>query len=316
MVRSSRLYRGLRVGRSTPSIGLCALAAVIGIAVAPKLATGAGLAAIASNGAALALVAVGVAVVLAGGGIDLSVGAIVEMAAGVGLVATHHVGGGVTTEVVVTLGIAVGAGAVNGFLVAWLGLPALLATLATSYVFLSVGLELTGGLPVAGMAPDLRALGVAVGPIPVSLIVVAAVGVVAAIIFKYSSIGRRVLFIGANRTAAALDGENVRMVEFGTYVISGLLCGIAALVLTAQLTSFFPSETGDIVLLALVVAVFGGTNLFGGQVGVAGAVAGAGVLAILEVTLALHYVDPYIVTIVQGLVLVGAVSLATREPAT
>lgn len=299
--------------RWLPGVGLALAGVIIALVLAPRVFSLGGINAVSSSLAVVGIVALAVVVVLGVGGLDLSVAGIVEMSAAAGLVALHTFGGGTATQVLVTLGVAAAAGVVNGVLVAFLRLSSLLATLATSFVFIAVGLALTGGSPIGAVSEGVEWFRSATVGIPNALITLLALTVIVSVVTAKTTAYRRVLLSGANRTAAVLDGARVRLAEFFVYVAGALICGVAALVVTGQLGAFTSGQSGDLVLLALGVGLLGGTKLFGGYVSPVGAVAGAFLLALLTVVMSLRYVEPSIQQIVQGVVLLVAVCLAARE---
>lgn len=299
--------------RWLPGVGLAIAGIMIALVITPRVFSFGGINAIGSSLAVVGIVALAVVVVLGVGGLDLSVAGIVEMSAAAGLVALHTFGGGTATQVLVTLSVAAAAGAVNGVLVAFLRLSSLLATLATSFVFTAIGLALTGGSPIGDVSEGVGWFRAATLGVPNALITLVVLTVIVSVVTAKTTAYRRVLLSGANRTAAVLDGARVRLAEFVVFVAGGLICGVAAIVVTGQLGAFTSGQSGDLLLLALGVSLLGGTKLFGGYVSPAGAVAGAFLLALLTVVMSLRYVEPSIQQVVQGVVLLVAVCLAARE---
>lgn len=299
--------------RSAPSVLLAVLAIVIAFFIAPRVFSFGGINAVSSSLAIVGIVGIAVVVVLGVGGLDLSVAGIVEMSAAAGLVAMHGVGGGTAIQVAVTMAAAGVAGAINGFLVAILRLSSLLATLATSFIFTAVGLQLTGGSPIGDVSSGVQWFGDESLGVPNALLTLLVLVAVMSVAASRTSWYRRALLIGANQRAGVLDGARVRLVEFSLYVVSGLVCGLAALVVTGQLGAFTSGQSGDLLLLALGVALLGGTKLFGGYVSPVGALAGAVLLALITVVLSLRYVEPSLQQVVQGAVLLVAVCLSARD---
>lgn len=301
-------------GASAPAVLVLAAACVAAAIVAPRVFSVGGMFAISRSMVVVAIVGIAMMIVLGVGGMDLSVAGILEMSVASGLVALHTLGGGTLTQVAVTLAVATAAGVVNGLLIAYLGLSPLLATLATSFIYLAVALGITGGSPVGDVAPGVQWFGKNLDTVPVAVIVVVALAVVVALVRKYSPWYRQALLIGSNRQAATLDGTPVRRLELLAYTASGAICGLAGLVVTGQLSAFTAGQSGQLLLLALGVVIVGGTNLFGGRISTLGTLAGAALLSIITVVLALNYVAPAVQQVVQGAVLLVAVCIAAREP--
>lgn len=308
-----KLKQFVSESRWLPSMGLLLVALGLAAVLAPRVFSFGGFRALSSSLVVVGMVALAMVIVLGIGGLDLSVAGTLEMSAAAGLIALHRFGGGTLTQVLVTLGVAICAGVINGVLVAFFRLSSLLATLATSFVFTAIGLGLTGGAPVGDISVGVEWFRDSTFGIPNAVVVLVVLTAIVTIVTVKTSAYRRVLLTGANRTAGILDGAKVRLAEFSVFVASGLICGIAALVVTGQLGAFSSGQSGDLLLLALGVALLGGTRLFGGYVSPIGAVAGAALFALLTVVMSLLYVEPSVQQIVQGVVLLGAVCLAARE---
>lgn len=298
-----------------PAVLVLAAACIAAEIIAPRVFSVGGIFAISRSMVVIGIIGVAMMVVLGVGGMDLSVAGILEMSVASGLVALHTFGGGTLTEVAVTLAVGTAAGVANGLLTAYLGLSPLLATLATSFIYLAAALGITGGSPVGDVAPGVQWFGKNLGSVPAAVIVLVVLGIVVAVVRKYSPWYRQALLIGSNRQAATLDGTPVRRLEMLAYTASGAICGLGGLVVTGQLSAFTAGQSGQLLLLALGVVIVGGTNLFGGRISALGTLAGAALLSIITVVLALNYVAPAIQQVVQGAVLLVAVCIAAREPA-
>ncbi|GAA4984913.1 ABC transporter permease [Kineococcus glutinatus] len=219
------------------------------------------------------------------GGIDLSVGGIVSLA---GMVFGFCVGPfGWATAPSVVVAVAAGAlmGALNGFLVAYVRFPALIATLATSYAFGALALLSNDNAPISDEPVQelhelTRSLAVpGVGDVPLQVLTfLVPVLVVAWLVLARSTYGRSLYAVGTNDVAALYATQPVRRTRFLAYVGSGLLAGVVAVVTVAQFASARPdagSAGNGMALPAITIAVLGGVAIQGGVGRVGGVVVAA-----------------------------------------
>lgn len=230
--------------------------------------------------APIALVGIGVTVVIISGGIDVSVGSIVMVSAVV--TATAMTGSGVPLPVAVVVSVAVGGllGLVNGVLVAYGRVHAIIITFGTLNIFRFVGLQVFGGSTVDGIPSTLavfgrgeagRTLGV-----PHSFLLVVVVAAVVWYGLRHTAGGRHYFAVGGDAHAARLAGVAVQPRVLSAYVLTGLLSGLAACFVIAQGTSTLaPSVGSGLELSAIAAVVIGGTSIMGGRGSVLGTVLGA-----------------------------------------
>lgn len=221
-------------------------------------------------GAIIGLLALGQSIVILGGrgGIDLSVGSTMSLAGVVmGLAATHLAIGPWASAVIAVI-CGVGLGAVNGFLIAVLRLPALITTLSTLFLYASLALVLTGGGQLGGFESDgFPSLGQsAIAGIPTQVVAVLVPAFAIAIWMQYRTVfGRRLHQIGSSDHAAALAGTNVERLRFSLYCMSGGLAALAAVISNAWLLTARPGAGTGLELQAITIAVLGGIDIFGGR---------------------------------------------------
>ena len=226
------------------------------------------------------LMASGLTLVVLTGGIDLSVGAVLGLAAcvGAGFIAT----GSVLTGVLVALGAGLACGLVNGALVAYVGIPAFIATYGMLWVAHGLGYVFMKGEVIHGFPTGFRALGAGfVGGIPVPVLIGAALLLVLHVVLHLTRFGRALYAIGGNAVASRLIGISVGKNLVAVYALSGVLAAFAGLVVIARVNAA-DSGTGEELLLTAIAAVcLGGTSLFGGAGGVAGTAIGSLILALV-----------------------------------
>lgn len=283
-----------------------------------------------SHVAIFGLLGLGMLIVILTGGIDLSVGSTLALA---GVCAGFMMKGieiealgvilypPVWVVAILTCGVGALVGLVNGVLIAWLKVPAFVATLGLLYVARGVALLLTNGLTINGLSGD-EALGntgfewlgfYRLGGIPIGVIVMAVVAVVAALMLGRSALGRWIYATGGNARAAELSGVPVKRTTVLVYVISGVCAAIAGLVLSSQLTSAGPTAGQTYELTAIAAVVVGGASLMGGRGTVGGTLLGAFVIGFLSDGLVIIGVSSYWQTVFTGAVIVLAVLLNSIE---
>ena len=280
----------------------------------------------ASHVAIYGLLAIGMLLVILNGGIDLSVGSILALA---GCVAGFMMKG-VTFDyfgvilyppvwVVAVLTCVMGAlvGAVNGVLIAYLRVPAFVATLGVLYVARGIALLMTNGLTYnnLGGRPELGNTGFdwlgfnRLAGVPIGVIVLAVFAIGVHILLARTAFGRWLYSSGGNERAAELSGVPVKRVKVTVYVLSGICAAVAGLVLSSQLTSAGPTAGSTYELTAIAAVVIGGAALTGGRGTVLGTMLGAFVIGFLSDGLVIIGVSAYWQTVFTGAVIVTAVLL-------
>lgn len=290
-----------------------ALVGLLGVCVAmfiatPDFLTAENLLNVGIQAAVVAVLAFGMTFVIVAGGIDLSVGSVAALAAIVGGWASLSLG--LPGPLVLLVGLATGllAGVVNGAAVAYVGLPAFIATLAMLSIARGLGLVISEGSPLA-MPDAVTALGDDLGPIPVPIVVLAGAGLVAAVILARTVVGRSMYAVGGNEEAARLSGLPVKRVTVVVYALSGLFAGLAGLLLAGRLGSAQPQAAFGYELDAIAAVVIGGASLSGGVGKATGTLIGALVLAVIRNGLNLLNVTAFWQQVVIGLVIAVAVAV-------
>lgn len=258
--------------------------------------------------AVLAIVASGQTVVMVVGDFDLSVGALASL---VGVITAQLLTGGVPVPVAVAAGLLVGvlAGMLNGLLVAWLGLSAFIATLATMTSFSGLALLVSNGATVFGLPPSFVAIGQGrLGPVPMPVVLAVVMAALVWFVLSRTVLGRQWYAVGGNAEAARLSGVNTQLVRFTAFLVSGFGSALAGVVLTARLASGHPSA-GDPMMLMSIAAVFLGVTLArAGQPILGGTLVGLMIVGVLNNGLNLLQVNSYVQQVLTGVIIVLAVS--------
>lgn len=314
----ARVYALL--GRIAPLLFLLLLIAVFAT-LQPRFLTPLNLFNILRQVSIFGIIAVGMTFVILTRGIDLSVGAVVAMS---GLVAAVVAKGGIEGRLMLTSDgsgfswpvaavAAMAAGTIAGFLqgvtIARLAVPAFVVTLGGMTVFRGVALSIGNGGPVSGFDEFFGWWGRGmIGPVPVPVIIFAAVALIAHFVLTQTRFGRSVYAVGSNPDAARLSGINTTRVTVMVYAIIGFCAGLGGFVLAARLNSAEAVAGSGYELTAIAAVVIGGTSLYGGTGSIGGTVIGALLTGVLLNGLVILNVSPYTQQILVGLIIVAAVA--------
>lgn len=216
-------------------------------------------------------------VVLATGGMNLSVGAIGVCAVMFSGYLMQVLGVPIPVAIAGTLGLGALLGWINGFAIVKTGVNSFVVTLASASLFSGGMLILTKAVPLNGLPPEFGAFGKS-GVLGVPSLALVALGIAVGLyfLFKHSTLGRQILAVGANARAAEMSGIPVDRTIVFVHALSGALAAAAALMLTSRLAAAMPAVAGDDWLLPSFLApVIGGSVLSGGIVSVVGTILGA-----------------------------------------
>jgi ribose transport system permease protein len=245
-----------------------------------------------------------------GGGIDISVGPLLNFISVVIVaVLIPHGLGSAAVAIPIALGIGAGVGLINGVLVSVLRYQPVLATLCTLFVLEGASLKLLGQ-PATVSTAWLTHLGNDVGPIPGGLILIAAALVI------WLALGRlpymRALYATGGDDAAAFSaGVNVTVVRIVAYTLGGLFAALAGIALVAVTQSADPTQSIQYTLPALAAVAIGGTSLLGGRGSVAGSIAGAAIMFLIQTLLDSLAVSDLWLQVVYGTLLITAIVLSS-----
>lgn len=259
--------------------------------------------------AIVAIMAMAMSFVLSAGEIDLSVGAIAGLTSVVAGMALMQYG--IVAGVVAGLALGLLVGAVNGGLTAYLNIPSFLVTLGMMGIARGVGMWVSGTSPVPVIDDTfIFAFGSGnIGPVPVLVIWVAALGALAHVALRKTPFGRQVMAAGGNPIAARYSGVNVRKVKFQVLLLTGLAAAIAGMLYAGRLQSgrFQLGEGDELSVIAAVV--LGGTSLFGGRGTVIGSIVGALLIGVINNGLILAGLEYSQQLIARGALIILAVAI-------
>ncbi|WP_286960689.1 ABC transporter permease [Arsenicicoccus sp. UBA7492] len=297
-----------RVSRSTTWL-LLAVAIGLSAVLQPDFFSAYSIASSFSGFLPLVLLAVGQAVVIIGGGLDLSLGASLGLASVVGLLVMDGQDGRLPLGILAALATGLACGLVNGLIVAVVRLQPLITTFATASIFIGATLWVLpkpGGTVPAALTTSLR---MAVAGLPVTLLLTLLLGL-SWLLLRRTRFMRHVYAIGGDVQASYASLVPVTRTQISTYAFAGTFAGLAAVAVLANSGSGDPYVGGDFALNSVAAVVIGGVALRGGEGGAIGAIAGAVVLSLVSSILFFLSIPTTYRQLAQGLVVIGALALS------
>ncbi|MEJ3749397.1 ABC transporter permease [Actinomycetes bacterium KLBMP 9797] len=260
-------------------------------------------------GAPLVLVALGMTLVIATGGIDLSVGSVVAIAGALGCwwiseQSNQNAVGGVLVALGLALGLALLCGLWNGLLVAGFGIQPIIATLILMVAGRGIAQLITEGQIITINSSPYKVIGAGyLLTFPVPVLIAIGVTVLAMVLTRRTALGLLVESVGGNAEASRLAGIRARRIKLMAYAFAGLCAGIAGLMISSNVSSADGNNAGLWYELdAILAVVIGGTLLTGGRFSIGGTVLGALIIQTLTTTIYTVGVPPEITLLVKALV--------------
>jgi ribose transport system permease protein len=260
--------------------------------------------------APFALIALGQTLVILTGGIDLSVGSVIAVAAMTSAAVAKANPGQVWLTVLSAMAVGLLAGTVNGLLVSRVDVPPFIATLGMLTAGSGIAYVIGGGAPINGLPAEFgsiantKVLGLQI-PVIVMIVGIVLLGIV----MRRTSYGMRVYAVGGNRVAAEIAGVNARRTLFSVYALSGLLAGLSGVMLASRVISGPPNLGQGYELDAIAAVVIGGASLMGGRGTVWGTALGLLLIQTLNNGLDLLLVPAYWQDVIKGVLIVAAVAV-------
>ena len=308
------IFMGASLKKMGPLFGLVLLS--IGLSIAsPNFLTPSNLFSVLRQVSYSGLIAFGMTFIILIGGIDLSVGAILAL---VGIVTASLIQAGMDPILASCIGLLLGAacGAINGLLVSFGRIAPFTATLATMILFRGIAQEYSQSKPISinvdGFFNEIGS-GYLFDTIPVPVVLMLLVYFMLWFVLKKTRFGRHVYALGGSEDVARISGLKVRSLKLWVYTLSGLMSGLAALVVTSRLSSASPNAGAMYELDAIAAVVLGGTSLSGGRGWIFGTLVGVVLLGILSNGLNLLNVSSNYQLIIKGVVILFAVLLDRKN---
>ncbi len=256
-----------------------------------------------------AIIAVGMAIVLVGGGLDLSVGSVMALS---GTVAGLLMLKGASIWLALMLTLISGAliGLANGLVITRIRVNPLIATLGMMTIARGIAFVATEGFSVSGLPEGFAYWGQgSVLQVPPMVFVMAVLVIAGDLALRKTKVMREVYYVGGNERAALLSGIPVNRVKVTTYMISAVLAAVAGIMLASRLMSGTPTAGIGLELNVIAAAVLGGASLVGGEGSVLGAFLGTVFMTILGNSMILLAVSIYWQGVASGLVLITVVGI-------
>lgn len=252
----------------------------------------------------------GMTMVIILGGIDLSVGSIIALSGCIsaGCVARYNL----PLPIALLMGLLVGllVGMFNGAVISKTTIPAFIVTLATMNIAKGLAYVYTGGSPVRVVTKEWQFLGAGyVGIFPTPVVILVIVLIITAIIMNKTKMGRHMYAVGGNQQAAEFSGIKVEKVKFFVHAFSGLMAGLAGIVLASRMYSGQPTAGDGAEMDAIAAVVVGGTSMAGGSGKIGGTIIGGLIIGVLNNGLNLLNVNSFWQYVVKGVVILLAVFL-------
>jgi ribose transport system permease protein len=253
-------------------------------------------------------IACGMTMVIILGGIDLSVGSIIALSGCIaaGCIVHYNLPLGVAILVALLVGLLVGT--FNGIVISKTTIPAFIVTLATMNIAKGFAYVYTGGSPVRVMTQEWQFIGGGyIGIFPVPVLILVLVLIITGLIMNRTKFGRYLYAVGGNTQAAEFSGINVAKVKFLVHAFSGIMAGLAGIVLASRMYSGQPTAGEGAEMDAIAAVVVGGTSMSGGSGKLGGTIIGGLIIGILNNGLNLLNVNSFWQYVVKGTVILLAV---------
>ena len=291
-------------------VGILALVVVVFAVLNPRFIRGTNLVYILIQNSFVIIAGCAVTLLMIAGQIDLSIGSTVCLA-GMAFAYVSRAGAPIGLALLIGLGVGLAVGLINAVMVVKLHITPFIATLGTMYMGRGLSYLVSGGLVIREGLPDVfSSLGTdGIGPIPITLVVLAVVVAVFFALERKSVLGKYSIAIGGNRTAAVLSGINADGIVMVLYILAGLMAGIAGVMMASRLAVGDPNIGIGFEFDVIVAVVLGGTSLAGGEGSLIGMIIGSLIIGSLGTGLKLMNVFTFFQSIMKGIVLVLAVLL-------
>lgn len=308
---TSRILGGLRritkikeFGILVALLGLC----IILMALSPYFLKATNLFNVLRQISIYSILAVGQALVIIIGCLDLSIGTVMGL---MGVLCALLSVAGIPPVLVLLLVLVAGGfmGMLNGLLVTKVGVNAFIVTLGMQYIARAISLLLTGGMPI-WLESDLAVLGGGyIGPVPVPVIIMVFIAALGIVFTKKTLPGRNIYAVGSNEQAAKLSGVRIDRIKIMAFMIMGVLAGLSGIILAGTLKTAEPTAGLGYELEAIAAVIIGGTSLSGGEGTILGVIIGAALMGVLKNGFVLLNVSAYWQVFAIGFVIIAAVSI-------
>lgn len=254
--------------------------------------------------------AVGMAILMISGGIDLSIGSNLAFSGLVVAIMMNNFHLPVPIAIVITLVASIGIGFINSFLVTKIKIPPLIATLGMMSALRGFGYVITKGYPIYDFPTGFMSLGKGyIGPIPIPVLIMLAVFLAGYVVLTKTPLGRYFYSLGGNEEATRLSGIDLTKTRLIAYSTCALMTGLAGLILLARINSAQPSVGSGFELDVITAVVLGGVSISGGEGKIPNVLLGVLIIGVISNGLVLLNVHDYYQMVIKGLTLLIAVGI-------
>jgi ribose transport system permease protein len=294
-------------------VGLVAVALIFGALVGPQFFSAANLELMARQTVIVCVAALGMTMVIVAGGIDLSVGSVVALSTVV-VALLLRAGSGPAAAAAGTVAAAALCGALNGLLITRLQVVPFIVTLGTMLLVRGAAKGLADErrieAPISWLNNLLRTAQDGGGLLlPAGIWLTIGLAVVVAFTLRYTRFGRHLFAIGSNERTARLCGVRINLNKLAVYTIASAMAGVAGLLEFAKLSVGDPTVAIGLELDVIAAVIIGGGSLLGGKGSVVGTIAGAAIMAIIQIGCSQQGLPNWVQEIITGTIIVGAVAL-------
>jgi ribose/xylose/arabinose/galactoside ABC-type transport system permease subunit len=302
------------LGNTVPIIGLIVVLSAVAGTIAPGFVAAGNLLNLLRLAVPLGIICAGQTAAILSGGVDLSVGSVAILTNVVAADIMQGRNANNPEAFAACLLVAAAIGAVNGAAVAWVGINPFVMTLAMSIVVQGAALVYSGGIAGGSASPLVKAMGVGVfHGIPIPVLIWLALAAATLFILHFTTFGRRLYAVGANRKTARLSGVNVPWMLTRVYIVSSVFAMTAGLVVTGNIGVGTLEWGFDYRLVSMAAVIMGGTSFSGGQGGYAGSFVSAIALTLLNSLLTIVRVSEPVRQMIYGAVILVSLWLSTRK---
>ena len=293
-------------------VGLAAVALIFGVLVGPQFFRAANVELMARQTVIVCVAALGMTMVIVSGGIDLSVGSIVSLST-VAVALLLRAGAGPMSAALGAVAIAASCGAVNGLLITRLRVVPFIVTLGTMLLIRGAAKGLADErrieAPLTWLNDLLRTAQGRGLLLPLGIWITIALALVVAFTLRYTKFGRHLFAVGSNERTARLCGVRISGVKVAVYTIAAALAGLAGLMEYSKLSVGDPTVAVGLELDVIAAVIIGGGSLLGGRGSVVGTIAGAAIMAIIQIGCSQLGLPNWVQQMVTGTIIVAAVAL-------
>lgn len=245
------------------------------------------------------------------GQIDLSLGSIIALS-GMLSVNVYLSTGSLAVAILISIAVSVACTSFSGIMVAYVKLPAFIATMAMDYIARGLCYIYTGGQATYKIGNYSTISTTYLGPVPLPVYIFFGMAIFVAIVMNRTTLGRSIFAVGGNQDAANSSGIHVKHTIIKAFILAGILTGVASVLQIARVNSAIPDTAMNYHGDAIASTIIGGTSFTGGIGTVFGCMVGSAIMGFLTNLLNLYGLDSYFQMVTKGVIIIGALAIDLR----